>query len=249
MMDPAGAEGHVGVRRAGHVEAVGPLEHRLVAVTRDQPGGDLVAGRDRGAAELGVDGGGPTEVVNRSRPTQHLLGCALAEFIGVGAKQILLVRVLAERHQPVADRVARGLVAGGGQQHEVDIELALAESGVDKVAHDVLARAVPALVGDAPAKGEHVQRGRAGERQMAMRVVVVLDGVFGVGIAEQAVADLDDLATLLLRHAEDLREDLHRDLRRDLVDEVEVALGQGPVQNRPDDLADLFLPDAKRPWV
>jgi hypothetical protein len=48
--------------------------------------------------------------------------------------------------------------------------------------------------------------------------------VLRVLVAEQPVAELDDVAPLLLRHAEDLGEDLHRDLGADLADEVELLL-------------------------
>ncbi len=112
-----------------------------------------------------------------------------------------------------------------------DVHLPLRETGIDEVAHDVVARGVAALVGDPPAEREHVERCRARERQMAVGVVVAVVRVLGVGVAEQAVADLDDLAALLLRHAEDLGEHLHRDLRGDLVDEVELALGQRAVEH------------------
>ena len=90
-----------------------------------------------------------------------------------------------------------------------------------------------ALVGDPAAEREHVERRRARERQVAVGVVVAVDRVLGVGVAEQPVADLDDLAALLLRHAEDLGEDLHRDLRGDLVNEVELALRQRVVEHLP----------------
>ena len=105
---------------------------------------------------------------------------------------------------------------------------------------------VAPLVGDPPAEREHVERRRARERQVAVGVVVTVVRVLGVGVAEQAVADLDDLAPLLLRHAEDLREHLHRDLGGDLVHEVELALGQRAVEHLLDDLAHLLLPDADR---
>ena len=74
--------------------------------------------------------------------------------------------------------------------------------------------------------------------------LVGLDRVLGVLVAEQPVAELDDLAALVLRHAEDLGEHLHRDLRGDLVHEVELALRQRPVEHLARDRADLVLPDA-----
>src|SRR6188472_2460523 len=41
-MDAAGTEGHVQVRVAADVEAIGVVEHLLVAVPRREPGRDLV---------------------------------------------------------------------------------------------------------------------------------------------------------------------------------------------------------------
>ena len=69
------------------------------------------------------------------------------------------------------------------------------------------------------------------ERQVAVRVGGLGDRVLGILVAEQPVADLDDLAALVLRDAEDLGEHLHRDLRRDLVHEVELALRQREVEH------------------
>ena len=69
-----------------------------------------------------------------------------------------------------------------------------------------------------------------------MRLVLGLDRVLGILVAQQAVAEVDDLAPLVLGHAEDLGEHLHRDLRRDLAHEVELALRQRAVQHLARDL-------------
>ena len=242
VMDAARPEGHVRVRRAADVEPVGLLEHRLVAVAGDEPGRDLVAGLDLGLGQLGVDGRRAAEVVHGRRPAQHLLGGGLAER-RIVAQPLELVRELEQAEQPVRDRVARRLVARRGEQHEVDVELALAQRLERELGDDVVLRLLAPLGGQPPAEGEHVERRRARERQVAVRVVVG-DLVLGVLVAEQPVADLDDLAALLLRDAEDLGEHLHRDLRRDLVHEVELALRQRQVEHLARDLADLLLPHA-----
>src|SRR5436190_16943607 len=72
-VDAAGAEGHVQVRVAADVEAVGVVEDLLVAVPGGEPGGDLVALADRLAAEREIACRGPPEVVHGSRPAQDLL--------------------------------------------------------------------------------------------------------------------------------------------------------------------------------
>ena len=77
--------------------------------------------------------------------------------------------------------------------------------------------------------------------------IVVGDGVLGIRVAEQPIADLDDLAALRLGHAEDLGEHLHRNLGRDLVHEVELALGQRLIEYRAGDRAHLLLPHEHGP--
>ena len=72
------------------------------------------------------------------------------------------------------------------------------------------------------------------------------DVVLGVLVAEQPVAELDDVAPLLLRDAEDLGEHLHRDLGRDLRDEVELLLLQRAVEHAVGDLAHRLLPHLDR---
>ena len=171
VVDAAGPERHVRVRRAADVEPVGLLEDRLVAVARDEPGRDLVAGLDLRLGQLGVDGRGAAEVVHGRGPAQHLLGGGLAER-RIVAQPLELVGELEQAEQPVRDRVPRRLVARGGEQHEVDVELALGQRLERELGDDVVLRLLAPLGGQPPAEVEHVERGRARERQVAVRVVV-----------------------------------------------------------------------------
>ena len=100
VVHAAGPEGHVLVRVAADVEAHRLLEDGLVAVARDEPGRDLVAGADLLAGELGVDRGGAAEVVHRGGPAQHLLGRSLAQLVEAGSQALALVGVLAQRDRP-----------------------------------------------------------------------------------------------------------------------------------------------------
>ena len=73
------------------------------------------------------------------------------------------------------------------------------------------------------------------------------DRVLGVLVAEQPVADLDDVAALVLRDAEDLGEHLHRELAPRLAaTKSNSPIGQRPVEDLARDLADLLLPHADR---
>jgi hypothetical protein len=117
------------------------------------------------------------------------------------------------------------LVAGGGQEHEVDVELALGEVGVDEQRDDIVAGVLAPRVGQLAAELEHLLRDRAGEREHPVGVVGLLLDVLGVLVAEDAVAHLYYVAAVFLRDAKDLGEDLHGDLRGDLLHEVELAFG------------------------
>ncbi len=89
----APAERHVLVRGPLDVEAHRVVEDALVAVGRYVPDDDLVAGGDGLAAEREVLGGGSTEMHDRGREPQHLLGCT-REQLTVGAEPRELVGVL-----------------------------------------------------------------------------------------------------------------------------------------------------------
>ena len=79
--------------RAVDVEAEGVVEHVLVAVGRDVPHHDLVAGLDLLAADLGVGGGGAAEVEHRRRPAQDLLDGAVEQPLGSRARAGVLLGV------------------------------------------------------------------------------------------------------------------------------------------------------------
>ena len=67
------------------------------------------------AADLAVLGRDAGEVADRADPAQDLLD-RVGQQLGSVAQLLPLVRVLAEREQAAADRVARGLVAGLDEQ-------------------------------------------------------------------------------------------------------------------------------------
>ena len=69
----------------------------------------------------------------------------------------------------------------------------------------------------------------------------------GIGVAQQPVAEVDDVAPVLLRRAEHLGEHPHRQLRGDVLDEVELAERQRVVEDPVDELADLQLVGPDRP--
>ncbi len=95
--------------------------------------------------------------------------------------------------------------------------------------------------------GEHLRRRRARERAGARTETRSaspcgeLAGVVGVGVAEHPVAELDEVAPVLERHAHQLAQDPHRQLDRDLVDEVELALGERAVEHFAEHRADPIL--------
>ena len=142
--------------------------------------------------------------------------------------------------------MARRLVAGRGQQEEVDVELALGQGlAVDLRLHelrdDVVARVRAPVGGELAAVLEHLERDGRREGQVAVALELLGRGELRVGVAQEPVAEVDDVAPVLLRRAEHLREHAHRQLRRDVLDEVELAQRQRVVEDPVDELADLQL--------
>ena len=84
----------------------------------------------------------------------------------------------------------------------------------------------------------------AGPKKAAAGATGPADVVLGVLVAEQPVAELDDVAPVLLRDAEDLGEHLHRDLDETVGDEVELLLLQRLVEHA---VGDPRAPPPPRP--
>ena len=89
-------------------------------------------------------------------------------------------------------------------------------------------------------------RPRRPERLVAVLVLLAGVGevpdVLGLGVDEQAVAQLDQARKLLLGQPEDVSEHADRDRRGELGDEVELALGQRLIEARAHELAQPPLP-------
>ena len=136
----------------------------LVAVRRRVEDDDLVALADLLAAELGVARRGAAEVHDRRHPAQHLLDRGRQQR-QVGEQARALLGVLDQRQHAAGDQVARGLVAGHGEQQEERVELHLGEPlAVDLAAHEhadqVVARMVARARGELVGVHAHL-RGRA----------------------------------------------------------------------------------------
>ena len=157
VVGAAAAERDVVVRAALDVEAERLVEDLFVAVGRDVPHHDLVAGLDLLAAQLEVAHRGAAEVHHRAstsggspRPRRRCSGPGrLRSFCE-------LVGVVDEGEDAVRGRVAGRLVAGDGEQQAEELELLLAELvavdlGVDQPGDDVVARDRPRRASPSPA--------------------------------------------------------------------------------------------------
>ena len=152
-------EGDLRAWLAGDVEPLRGVEHRLVAVGRQVVHRHPVTGLDPLAGKHGVVGDGTAKVQDRRRPPQQLLDGG-QDSVGVGRDPHALLGVVGERQDAVAECVARGLVAGNGQQQEELHQLVVIESlAVDlrreQSRQDVVAGGTRPAVGD--------QRGAVGE--------------------------------------------------------------------------------------
>ena len=105
----------------------GSANWRSSWLAETQPHHHLVAGRDAGAAQLDVAGGGAPEVHHRRRPAQDLLDRRSRISAGSSRNRCHRVGVLHQGAHPVRDRLARGLVARHHQQQEHGVELALGQ--------------------------------------------------------------------------------------------------------------------------
>ena len=152
--------------------------------------------------------------------------------LGVGDEPLPLVGVRHERVHAVADRVARGLVAGDAEQQEEHVELELVELvavdlGVEQRRDDVLAGFVLRLqlVGVRVELGERLVDVGAARREL------------GVVAADHLVRPVEDARSILERDAHHLGDRLQRQLGRELGDEVALA----PLADAVDDDARAVL--------
>ena len=127
---------------AAHVEAVGVLVARRVAVGGDVPHDDLVALADRLAGELGVARGGAPEVGEGGEHAQRLLDGA-GDQRRVVEQELALLGVLHERPHAAAVGGLGAVVARGHEQEEahhdlVLLELLAVDLGVDEHGGEVV---------------------------------------------------------------------------------------------------------------
>ena len=191
------------------------------------PEDDLVALLHLLAPELEVHRGGPPEVHDRGDVAQHLLDGA-GEQAAVAAQELPLVGVVEEGGHGTRHQVPGGLVPRHDEQHEEEVELELVELlafhlGVDQYRDQVLAGRQPSFGRQLLGVAEDLHGGlvRFGS----------LDLVLGVLGTDHAVRPLEDLAPVLLGHAEQLGDDQQWQLGRDLLDEV----GRAPFAHGVDD--------------
>jgi hypothetical protein len=122
----AAAETEMPVGGAADIEDIRAGELGFVPVTRDVPEHHLVAGPDRRAAQFGVRGRRAAHEVRRAGPPEHLIG-GRARRRRVGAQPVPLLRVLAERQDPLRDGDQGGLVPGDYEDREEVVEIDLAQ--------------------------------------------------------------------------------------------------------------------------
>ena len=244
------AEREVVCRVAGDVEAVRIGILGGVAVAGRVPDDHLVACGDPRACDLGVDQGGAPEVPDRRSEAHDLLGRGAVER-RIRLQQRELVRVLGEREHAERDRHARRLVPGHDDQRERVVEVARAhraaiDLGVHEQRHHVVLglRTTSGVV--APADLAELQRRRAAEGHEAVLLGVgvgelVVEPVGGLAADEHHVAELHEPVEVLLRQAHQVAEHPDRDRRREALDDVELAIGDGGLDERADQAVQPLL--------
>ena len=152
-----------------------------------------------------------------------------------------------QRHEAAGDGVARGVVAGRHQQSEEVVELEVAERGSvrrgrQQAGYDVVGGLGPAERGGGLGVAEHLEAGRAAERdQPELLGVGEIDdvvGVFRVGVREQLVAPDHELFGVGVGHPQQAAEHAHGQLPGDLGDEVELVVPQRIDDDRAGQIAD-----------
>ena len=148
----AEAEREMRVRAAIHAEGERVVEDLLVAVRRREIDRHPIPSADLHAAHFAILGCRPREVADRAHPAEDLLH-GVAEPIGLVLQLVPRNRMLAERQQRSADRVAGRLVSRLDDQLAVGHELLgrerhTADLGAQQLAHEVVAWVAPVIVDD-----------------------------------------------------------------------------------------------------
>ena len=235
----SGAEGHVVVGVPGDVElAGGGPELLLVAVGRWVPEHDLLARGDGLAAEHGVGGGGAAEEVDRAGPAQDLLDHGVGQ-LGVGDPSVPLVAVLHEGDEALGDCVAGRLVAGHDEEGEEQVALEVGELGGGAVLHrdpgigelgpHVVARVGPLVVAHLVGVDRHLHDDVAVVR--ARLLGRCTRSVLAVLAADHPVAPVEQPASVLGRHADDLGDGQQRQFGRHVDHEVAFTRRRDPVEH------------------
>ena len=198
---------------------MGIAEHRLVAVRREQPERDLVAGRQLLAVQLTFLHAVAQQETDRGIVTQRLLDRHRDE-VAVGAQAFVQVGVVRHRPQQVADQVTGGLVAGDEEEHELrarlDVgEVATLDLALEQAGHEVVAGVVAAL-GDERVDVVGELGVRAGEADAALVAVRR-----GPGALHDLVGPRRPAVEVLRRRAEQVGDHVVGHRHHVVVDEVE----------------------------
>ena len=144
----------------------------------------------------------------------------LGEGVEVRPPAVALIRMAGQLHHPVADGVARGLVAGRGEQDEERSDLGVGQPlAVDLGLHQRRAQVFPRV-----AATVHRHRHSVGAdlvRHLLEHGVVVV----GLELAEDHVRPAEDAVLVLLRDAHHRADDLQRQRRGDLPYDVATPVG------------------------
>ena len=141
----------------------------------------------------------------------------------------------------MGDRVARRLVASHRQQEEEQVEVHVGQViavdlGLEQLGDDVVLRRGPVLVGELLGVHEHLDlRGLH---------LLFADDVLRVFGAHHPVRPLEDLVAVLAGHADQFGDDLEGQLGCDVDHEVDVALGDGLVDDVAGEVADVLFEHA-----
>jgi acetyl-CoA C-acetyltransferase len=176
-------------------------------------GSQFFARLDLLIAQHGIAGSGALEHRDRGGPADDLVRRRVR---ALGLEQLPLLRVVEEGEHPVRDGVARGLIARHRQHQHEEAELIVGQTvpvdlGVDQLGDDVVFGAAAPFLGHGHAVAEDLGGGYLADALLPRRAVVIADHLVGPG---------EDLAPVLLRHADQLADRLQRQFAGDVRDEL-----------------------------